>query len=114
MRDEVEVVADARQGLLLNPTDIALITQQKMQCPRHCNEIRERCAGAEKQRRGRKERQEGAFLLRVEPGSYKAPQLRCDDRKAHHERSEQRNFDLREEGFEHVGIDELALPGTKK
>src|SRR5579875_1509661 len=114
MRDEVEVVADARQGFLLNPTNIALITQQKMQCPRHCDEISERCAGTEKQWRGSKERQESTFLLRVEPGSYKSPQLRCDDWKADHERSEQRNFDLREEGFEHVGIDELALPGTKK
>ena len=110
-RAEVQVIADARQCLLLDAADIALIAQQKMKRPRHCCEICEASTRDEKDGRHQQEWQERLLFLHVEAGCNEAPELRRDHREAQHDRREQCDLHLREESFENVGVDQLALPG---
>src|SRR6185312_11192875 len=112
--DEIEVVANAGQRLLPDAADVALVAQKEMQRPRHGKEVGEAGSGREEQRRREKEGQECPFLLRVEAGGDKAPQLCRDDREAQHDRREQRDLHLDEESLEHVSVDQPSLPGLEQ
>jgi hypothetical protein len=97
-------------SLLADSADIPLEAEQEVQGPGHCGEISEAGAGDEKHRRHQQEGQEGVLFPRVKSRRDEAPQLGRENREAQHQGREQRHFDLREEGFEHVGVDQPPLP----
>src|SRR5206468_292263 len=82
--------------------------------PRHRDEVSERCTRGEKSRRRKQKRQKRVLLLRIQAWSDEPPQLRCDDRKAHHQGGEQRDLYLGEESLEHVCVNELSLAGAEQ
>ena len=111
---EVQIIADPGKRLLLHAADIALIAEQEMQRPRHGDEIGKAGAGDEEEGRHHQERQEGLLFLDVEAGRDEPPHLGREDREADHQRGEEGDLHLDEEGLENVGVDELALAGAEQ